>query len=712
MKVKAADSLLESLLLVAQFHEVPADGQQLQREYDPEGRGFDATACVRAARSIGFRARKGRLDFRRAEQWPLPAVAKTGSGGWCVLASYGSGGEGGEGGFGIVHRPGGKPERVEAGRLSGFLSGSVVFLSPRELSSEGARRFDLSWFMPMMVKYRKQIGEVLLASFVVNLLGLALPVVMQVIFDKVLVHGSVDTLWALVAVMILVTLFTVLGGMLRTYLQDHAARRMDVELGSSVFRRLLSLPQAYFESRQVGQTVARLGELETVRAFLTQSVMTALLDFLFVFLYLGLMWYYSSFLTKIVLGSLVLYFLVAYFVAPRLRHRLRRQFESAARQQSLSVETVGSMKMLKVFGMEPRMQARWGRVKAEHAGRAFDSSKMANVGSHLVQGISQFTTVAVIGFGVMEVIGGAMTAGALIAFNMLSGRVAQPMLRLGQLWQEFQEAGLAIDRLGDIMNVAPEQESAGGGEMPRLRGDLEFREVVFTYPDRSQPALRGVSFVVRAGQRIGIAGESGSGKSTLVSLLLRMFLADEGAVLVDGTDVRQVPVPWLRASCGVVLQSNDLLSGTVRDSIAMRHPSIGDEKVFEAARLAGAHDFIVNDLPNGYRTAVSERGASLSGGQRQRIALARTLLGDPSLLIMDEATSALDYESERAILDNLDEICFQRTALIISHRLNVLSGCDLILVMHEGKVVERGTHAGLVEMGGRYARLHRLQHQP
>ena len=705
-------SLLKSLVLVAQFYELPVDEQFLQREYDPDGKGFDSTAGVRAARKIGFRAKRGKLNFERVEQWTLPALVELSDGSWCVLAACGRKANEQDGEIcGIIHRPGGKPEQVELSKLRKMLTGAAVFLSPREEEISANRRFDLSWFMPMMVKYRHQIGEVLAASFFVNVLGLALPIVMQVVFDKVLVHGSTGTLTALIWVMVVVTIFTVLGGMLRAYLQDHATRRIDVELGSSVFRRLLSLPQAYFDTRQVGQTVARLGELETIRAFLTQAALTALLDLLFVFVYLLLMWHYSEFLTWIVIGSLLAYLVVAVVVAPRLRVRLREQFEMAARQQSLSVETVGSMKMLKVFGMEARMQSRWSEIKAEHAARAFRASQVANVGSHLVQGISQFTTVAVIGMGVLQVIGGAMTAGSLIAFNMLSGRVAQPMLRLGQLWQEFQEAGLAIDRLGDIMNVPPEQESAGESQMPRLRGDLEFKAVVFTYPGRTQPALRGVSFKARSGQRIGIAGESGSGKSTLAMLAVRMFLPDEGMVLADGLDIRQVSASWLRANCGMVLQSNDLLSGTVRDCIAMRHPSIEEERIVAAAKLAGAHDFIINDLPKGYRTEISERGASLSGGQRQRIAMARALLGDPSLLIMDEATSALDYESESAILGNLDEICFERTVLIISHRLNVLASSDQILVMHEGRVVESGTHAELVEMGGRYARLYRLQRQ-
>ncbi|MCY4324888.1 MAG: ABC transporter transmembrane domain-containing protein, partial [Betaproteobacteria bacterium] len=529
-----SNGLLESLMLVVQFYNLSADIGFLQREYDPEGKGFDSTAGVRAARSVGFRAKRSKLNFQRVEQWALPALIEGKDGNWFVLAGCGSRADDPDKRpCAIIHRPGGSPEQLALEDLQKTVTGTAIFLTPREAAAAGRRHFDLSWFMPMMVKYRHQIGEVLLASFFVNVLGLALPIVMQVIFDKVLVHGSTSTLTTLMWVMVVVTIFTVLGGMLRAYLQDHATRRMDVELGSSVFRRLLSLPQAYFDTRQVGQTVARLGELDTIRAFLTQAALTALLDLLFVFVYLLLMWYYSPLLTWIVIGSLLVYLLVAVFVAPRLRAQLRAQFEIAAKQQSLSVETVGSMKMLKVFGMEARMQSRWSDLKAEHAVRSFKASQTANVGSHLVQGTSQFTTVAVIGLGVLEVIKGSMTAGSLIAFNMLSGRVAQPMLRLGQLWQEFQEAGLAIDRLGDIMNVPPEQENVDSSQMPGLRGELEFKSVTFTYPGRIQPALREVSFRVDPGQRIGIAGESGSGKSTLAMLSVRMFLPDEGAILTD-----------------------------------------------------------------------------------------------------------------------------------------------------------------------------------
>jgi ATP-binding cassette, subfamily B, bacterial HlyB/CyaB len=560
-----------------------------------------------------------------------------------------------------------------------------------------------------MTKYRRLFGEVLVASFFLQLFGLVSPLFFQVVTDKVLVHRGFTTLDVLMIGLVAVSAFESILGALRTHVFAHTTNRIDVELGARLFRHLVALPIAYFEVRRAGDSVARVRELENIRNFLTSSALTLVIDLLFTVVFLAVMFTYSPFLTYIVIGSLPMYIAISAGATPVFRHRLEEKFERGAENQAFLVESVTGIETLKAMAVEPQMQRRWEEQLAAYVQSSFRVLSLANWASQGVQFISKVVTALTLYFGAHAVIAGDLTVGELIAFNMLAGRVAQPVLRLAQLWQDFHQTRISIARLGDILNTAPEPAyNPARAALPAIRGEVIFEHVVFRYRADGSLILHDMNLHVPAGQIVGIVGPSGSGKSTLTKLVQRLYVPESGRVLIDGVDLGVVDVAWLRRQVGVVLQENVLFNRTIRDNIALSNPALSMEQVIAAAKLAGAHDFIV-ELPMGYDTQVGERGASLSGGQRQRIAIARALITDPRILIFDEATSALDYESERIIQENMRKIAASRTMLVIAHRLSTIRRADRIITIERGRIVEEGSHDELMRKGGRYATLHRLQ---
>ncbi len=587
--------------------------------------------------------------------------------------------------------------------------GTALLMTTREGLPLALRPFGLSWFIPSVVKYRWLLGEVLLASLVLQLLALATPLFFQLVIDKVLAHGTYSTLDVLLFGLIAVSLFETMMTVLRTYLFAHTTNRIDVELGAKLFRHLIALPMAYFNARRVGDSVARVRELETIREFLTSSALTVVMDLAFTILFLAVMLVYSVMLTAIVLASIPIYVAILLAVNPALRARLDEKFKRGAENQSFLVEAVTGVETLKSSAVEPVVQARWERQLAGYVKTSFGAAMLANWGSQAVQLTSKLATALILYLGAKAVMAGQLTVGELVAFNMFAGRVATPVLRLAQLIQDFQQVRIGLDRLGDILNARPEpQFTPGRTKLPAIRGAVQFDRVTFRYRADARPVLSELSVEVPAGSMLGIVGASGSGKSTLSKLLQRLFVPESGRILVDSVDLAQVDPAWLRRQIGVVLQENILFNRSVRDNIALADPSIGMARIEEVARLAGAHEFIL-ELPEGYDTMVGERGATLSGGQRERIAIARALLGDPRILIFDEATSALDAESEEIIQRNLARIAAGRTTIIIAHRLSAVRGCDKIITVEKGRIVEEGTHETLLAVGGRYAQLHARQ---
>ena len=587
--------------------------------------------------------------------------------------------------------------------------GHLILMARRAGLVDLSRRFDLSWFLGAIHKYRYLLGEVLAASFFLQLFALVTPLFFQVVIDKVLVSRTLSTLDVLIIGLVTISIFETVLGILRTYLFAHTTNRIDVELGARLFRHLLALPISYFQARRVGDLVARVRELENIRNFLTGSALTLVIDLLFTFVFLAVMFVYSPFLTAIVVAAFPFYIGISAFATPFFRQRLDEKFARGAENQAFLVETVTGVQTLKSMAVEPQMQRRWEEQLAGYVAASFRVISLGNTASQTVQLISKLVTAGVLYFGAKLVIDGSLTVGELVAFNVLAGRVSAPVLRLAQMWQDFHQARLSVARLGDILNTPAEPTfRSGRTALPAIRGDIVFDHVTFRYRLDGPEVLRDVSFSIPAGQVVGIVGPSGSGKSTLAKLVQRLYVPESGRVLVDGTDLSIVDSTWLRRQVGVVLQEDILFNRSIRDNIALTEPGISIDRVIAAATLAGAHDFIL-ELPEGYDTIVGERGGNLSGGQRQRIAIARAILNEPRVLIFDEATSALDYESERIVQRNMSQISAGRTVLIVAHRLSTVRSADRILTVDHGLLTEDGTHDELLRRGGRYATLHRLQ---
>lgn len=569
-------------------------------------------------------------------------------------------------------------------------------------------KFDFSWFIPAIVKYRKLLGEVLLISFVLQIIALVTPMFFQVVMDKVLVNNALKTLDVIVIGLLAATLFEISLTGIRTYVFSHTSSKIDVELGAKLFRHLLSLPISYFQARRVGDSVARIRELENIRSFLTSNGLMLVMDVLFSFVFIAVMLYYSVELTMIVLASIPLYILLTIVFTPVLRNKLDQKFNRNAENQSFLVETINGIDTIKAMAVEPKWNQQWEKQLASYVVSGVNANNVSILANSGVTLVSKLVTIGIMWLGVSLVLENKLTIGELIAFNMLSGQVASPILRIAQLWNDFQQVGISMARLGDILNTRTEV-TGQKTRIPKIAGSIEFDQISFRYRPDTPDVIRGVNLKIEPGEIIGIVGRSGSGKSTLTKLVQRLFVPDRGRVLIDGQDISVVDTTSLRHQIGVVLQENLLFSRSIRDNIALSNPAASIEVIIQAAQLAGAHEFIC-ELPEGYDTVVGEHGVGLSGGQKQRIAIARAILTNPRILIFDEATSALDYESEKIIQENMRQICKNRTVLIIAHRLSAVREADRIIVMERGQIIETGPHDNLIQKpDGMYAYLYKLQ---
>ena len=689
------DSGLACLLMLARFFGVPANPEPLQHQFTEPGKVFGETELLLAAKHLGFKAGAVESDWQRLPHIALPAIAQQKDGRYVIIARA-------DAEKVLLQDPAEpKPLLLPRAIFEDAWSGRLILLTKRANLRPEDRKFDFTWFIPAIVKHRKLLGEVLLASFFLQLFALLTPLFFQVVIDKVLVHKGLTTLHVLAIGMLALTFFEVMLGGLRTYIFSHTTSRIDVALGAQLFRHLVRLPIAYFEARRVGDTAARVRELETIRQFLTGTTVTLVIDLFFTIVFLAVMFFYSPLLTLVVMGTIPFYVFLSVVITPIFRNRLNEKFNRGSENQAFLVETVHGIQTVKAMAVEPALERRWDEQLAGYVRASFRASQLGNVAGQAASFLNKLTTVAILWIGAYQVMNGAMSIGQLIAFNMLAGRVTGPLMRVVQLWQDFQQAGISVQRLGDILNAPPEPTYLPNKTtLPALAGHVEFDQVVFRYRPDGQVILKKVSFDIAAGKTVGIVGRSGSGKSTIAKLIQRLYVPESGRILIDGVDLSQMDPAWLRRQIGVVLQENFLFNRSVRDNIALADTGIPMERVIEAAQLAGAHDFIL-EMAQGYDTIVGEQGSNLSGGQRQRIAIARALITNPRILIFDEATSALDYESERIIQENMRKICAGRTVLIIAHRLSTIQDCDEIIVLHEGRMVERGTHETLLARGGR-----------
>ncbi len=657
-----------------------------------------------AAKHLGLKAKLSTSSVERLNLVALPALALLNDGRWVVLAQcdgqrvlmqYASG-------------EGSRPTIEPLGVFASQWSGELILVASRASLAGELAKFDFTWFVPSLVKYRRLFGEALLVSLFLQLFALVSPLFFQAVMDKVLVHRGMTTLDVLVIGLLIVVVFESVLNALRTYVFSHTTSRIDVELGAKLFRHLLALPLAYFQARRVGDSVARVRELENIRSFLTGQALTLVLDLLFSVVFIAVMFAYSVPLTLIVLASLPLYVGLSLLVVPVLRKRLDEKFARGAENQALLVETVTGIQTVKAGALEPQLARKWDNQLAAYVSASFRTNTLATFAHEGVGLIGKLVGAATLWYGAHLVMDGAMSVGMFVAFNMFAQRVAQPIMRIAQMWTDFQQTGISMQRLGDILDTRTEVPANAAVQLPPLKGRVTLDNVTFRYRPDAQPVLRGVSLDIAPGQVVGIVGRSGSGKSTLTKLVQRLYMPEQGRVLVDGIDIGLADTAQLRRQIGVVLQDNWLFNRSVRENIAIADPAAPIEAVMQAAHFAGAHEF-VSQLPEGYDTVVGEQGSSLSGGQRQRIAIARALFTNPRILIFDEATSALDYESEAVIQQNMRAICQGRTVIVIAHRLSAVRRANGIIVMDQGRIAEAGSHGQLLEQGGIYAKLWAMQ---
>ncbi len=694
------DSGLVALTALLAIHRIAVDADQLRHGLG-HFHSLDADALVRLAGGIdGVRAKTRTAKPEDLARLPLPALAD-GPEGWFLIGRM----QGDEVLIQRAHQP---VAKIDLATLATLWSGALVLVTTRESAALASKGFDFSWFIPQIVRYRRLIGEVLLITLALNLLGLAAPLFFQSVVDKVLVHGTLSTLSVLTIGFVAVSFWETAFGWLRTRLYSETSQKIDVELGARLFRHLLRLPLSYFESRRVGDTAMRVRQLETIREFLTNASLTVLIDPVFAVVFLAVMALYSIKLFFVAVLAIPAYLAVALLVTGPLRSRLDEKFERGAANNALLVESIAGIQTVKAAAVEPQWQDAWERRLAGYSAANQRVIDLGNTGNNAIQLISKLNMAAILYFGAQAVIAHDLTVGGLVAFNMFAQRVSGPVIRMAQLWQEFQQVRIAVERLGDVLNHRVEPGAGSQTALPAIRGSVTFENVRFRYADDGPWTLDDIDLLVPAGSTLGIVGSSGSGKSTLTKLLQRLYVPANGRVLVDGVDVAQIDPAWLRRQIGVVLQENVLFNRTVRENIALANPALPIDKVMVAAEMAGAHEFITR-MPQGYDTMIEERGANLSGGQRQRLAIARALVTQPRILIFDEATSALDAESEEIIQTNLKQMAVGRTVIIIAHRLSAIRQCDRIVALEKGRLVEQGSHDELLSHGGRYADLYRRQ---
>ena len=584
----------------------------------------------------------------------------------------------------------------------------ILSLSPGRDAQK--RKLGFSWFFPQIRKYRRSLIEVLIASLVLQLLNLAQPLVLQQIFDKVIIQQNLDTLYTLGFVLLGASLFQGLIGAVRTYLFSDTTNRIDIALGAQVIQHLLRLPLNYFDRRPVGELQTRIAELGNIRQFLTGNLLTLVLDSLFSVIYIAVMLIYSGVLTAVTLGVIPLFLGLTLVASPAIRSQLRKAAERNAATQSLLVESLSGVQTIKAQNAENNVRWQWQRRYSAYMSEQFRSILIGVSAGTIGSFLTQLTGLLTLWVGAYLVIQGDLTVGELIAFRIISGYVVGPLLNLATSWQSFQGVALSIERLSDVVD-SPEE----GGDtdieqlpLPPVSGEVVFNDVDFKFKDGSPMVVNNVSFSIEAGSFVGIVGRSGSGKSTIMKLLPRLYAPVSGRILIDGFDINKLQLGSVRRQIGIVPQDSLLFDGTIKDNISLTSPNSSPDDIVAAARVACAHDFIM-DLPEGYATRVGERGSGLSGGQRQRIAIARAVLQRPSLLILDEATSALDYLTERQVCLNLKKEFEGSTVFFITHRLSTIRSADHILMMESGRLVEQGNHLDLIDLQGRYYALYSQQ---
>lgn len=630
-----------------------------------------------------------------------PVMAERTDGSWIILVSAMpvAKGKAGKSAFNIAFLdPMNEQSGVGVMSEQAFLavwSGSLVLCKPDARAAEEVRPFGLRWFMPEIMRNSGILRDVAIAAMMANLISFATPLFFNVMIDKVVPHHSYQTLFAVLLAFTIVTVFDGVFGYVRQTLTLFASNRIDARLAARTYAHLLSLPMQFFEAHTAGVLMRHMQQTESLRQFLTGRLFTTLLDASALPLLLVGLSMYSGKLTLMVLAFSAGIAAVIGLMVPTFRQHLERLYAAEGARQSDLVETIHGMRAVKSLALEPLRKRSWDTRVAEAVRRRATVGRISAIAMVLTNGLEKMMQIGILGVGATEVFDNRLSIGALVAFNMLAGRVTGPLVQMVSLINEYQQTALSVRMLAQVMDHKPERDPAQRGTRPVITGRMEFSDVTFRYDGSTTPALDRVSFVIEEGQVIGVVGRSGSGKTTLTRMIQGIQTPQEGLIRLNGNDLRHIDLAHLRRSTGVVLQDNVLFRGSLRDNIAAARPGALLDDVMEAARLAGAAEFI-DRLPRSYDTVVEENGANFSGGQRQRIAIARALLSRPRLLLFDEATSALDPESEAIVQQNLTEIARGRTMIIVSHRLSALVDSDAVLVLDKGAVVDFAPHATLL----------------
>lgn len=695
---------LISLEFVAKYNQIDIDMRSIVRNYGIETADISPEEIIRIAQNSDFKIKKKNITLKELadSKYPLPAILRLKNGDYIVILAI----KKDENRAMILVPLEKQPKSMDLDELQEELEDFVLVLKHKLMTDEV--KFGFKWFFVEILKYKKIVGQVLLGSFVIQLFGLVTPLFTQVILDKVLVHRTITTLNVLAFAFVFVSIFELLLNLARNYIFIHTTSKIDAKLGAKLFRHLFRLYYVYFENRQVGNIAARVRELDRIREFITDKSVSVILDLFFSLFFVAIMLMYSIKLTMITLVFIAIIGIIFLIITPELRIRLEDKFQMGAQSNSYLVESITGVQTVKSLGVEGSMFKKWEEKLGKYIKSSFNLSIMGNFTGSITKFLQKLMTIVILYVGVCLVIENKLTIGQLIAFQMFSGQFSAPVLRLVNLWNEFQQTLLAVDRIGDILNSPLELQNSKAITLNQVKGHIKFDNLSFKYNIDLPNVLNNVNFEILPGMKVGLVGRSGSGKSTLTKLIQRLYYPSEGTIYIDGIDIRNINPLWLRTNIGIVLQENFLFSGTIRENIVLPRPNASMETVINVAQISGAHEFI-SKLPKGYDTQVGERGSSLSGGQKQRIAIARALITNPSILIFDEATSALDYESEKIIKDNLDIITKGRTTLFIAHRLSTIQNCDVIICFDNGRIVEVGNHEQLIKQDGYYKKLYLAQ---
>ena len=696
MQAPFAHTGVQCLTAIAQHHGIQVNPERLISDYALGVQEPGTLVMLRMAADIGLKAKIEALNWQGlcAQDGVFPLIAYARSGSMVIVVGV-SPQEPQRIAILDPASPQASVQLVDEATFGAFWSGQVVLLKREHKLTDPEQRFGFAWFIPEIWKQKEAFRDIFIAAACMQLLAMASPIFFQLVIDKVLTHQSETTLWVLAVGIVIAIAFDSIFGYLRQMLTLAASNKIDMRLTRRVFSHLLSLPIDYFESTAAGVVTRHMQQMEKIRNFLTGRIFFTGLDIISLLIFIPILFSYSVQLALIVLMFTLVIGAVIAAMVPTYQRRLNALYTAEGQRQSMLVETIHGIRTVKALAIEPSLRRVWDQRSAEAITMHFRVGRVSQTGNAITDFLGKLLPVVIIVIGAQHVFDQTLSVGALIAFQMISGRVSQPLIAMVGLVNEYQETVLSVRMLGEVMNRQPEGRSAAGGLRPQLEGEIRFEQVSFRYPGATNTALNRATFTIPSGAVVGIVGRSGSGKTTLTKLIQGLYPLQEGVVRFDGIDAREIELSHLRRQIGVVLQENFLFRGTVRENLMIAKPDASFEDIVAAAQAAGADEFIER-MPQGYDTMLEENASNLSGGQKQRLSIARSLLTRPRILVLDEAASALDPESESIFINNLSKIAVGRTVIMISHRLSTLVNAHTILVMQNGQLMDSGRHSELL----------------